>query len=111
MPNYRSLLERHFKGETFPRDKALRLTLSSVVSEEVGRDKESKPVAYFKEDQRGFIINGTSYSVLADAHKDDATESWEGAVVELYFDPTVTFDGKKIGGVRTRVITPGGKKK
>lgn len=105
--DYSPLLEKFFAGKSFPKDRPIILTIIKIVPAEVGQDKSIKPVAYFLEDVRGFVINKTNYAKLAKAHGGSTdADSWIGATVELTYDPDVEFRGAAIGGIRLRVKTP-----
>lgn len=104
MPDLSSLLSRTFSAASFPHDLVLNLTITKVVAEEVGRDKEIKPVAYFKEDTRGLVLNKTNYGVLAEALGSTDTDRWVGTRVELSYNPEVQFGGKTVGGLRIKPL-------
>ena len=79
------------------------LTIRTCVREELGQgnDKEKKPVLYFKEAQKGLVLNKTNANVIADAYG-KMTEDWEGKTVEVY--PTrVEFKGNLVDGIRVRI--------
>ena len=80
------------------------LTIRTCVREELGQgnDKEKKPVLYFKEAQKGLVLNKTNANVIVDAYG-KMTEDWEGKPVEVY--PTqVEFKGKLVDGIRLRIV-------
>ncbi len=80
------------------------LTIRTCVPEELGQgnDKETKPVLYFQDRQKGLVLNKTNATVIADAYGDD-TGGWEGKAVEVY--PTqVEFKGKLVDGIRLRIV-------
>jgi hypothetical protein len=59
------------------------VTIDRVVEEEVGLEKERKPVVYFNGLQKGLVLNKTNADRLA--HRlGDETKAWRGAGVELY---------------------------
>ena len=79
------------------------LTIRTCVSEELGQgnDKESKPVLYFQDRQKGLVLNKTNANVIAEAYGDD-TGNWTGKTLEIY--PTVVdFKGKLVDGIRVRI--------
>ena len=80
------------------------LQIRTCVPEELGQgnDKETKPVLYFQDRQKGLVLNKTNATVIADAYGDD-TGGWEGKAVEVY--PTqVEFKGKLVDGIRLRIV-------
>ena len=80
-------------------------TVESVKEENVAQDGEPKKVklvAHFDELDRGLILNVSNCEVLAELAGSDETEQWSGAVVELFNDKEIRFQGKKTGGIRLR---------
>ncbi len=80
------------------------LQIRTCVPEELGQgnEKETKPVLYFQDRQKGLVLNKTNANVIADAYGDD-TSNWEGKAVEVY--PTqVEFKGKLVDGIRLRIV-------
>lgn len=47
-------------------------------------------------------LNTTNLTTIQDAYGNE-TDEWEGKKVVLYFDPSVTYGGKRIGGLRIKV--------
>lgn len=85
-------------------DKPAKLTLTGVKAEEIGQDKQRKPVAYFQEDARGLVLNKGSYLTLTEAHGSADTDTWLGCTVELRHDPKVRFGSKVVGGIVISVV-------
>ena len=63
---------------------------------------ESKPVMFFSNGIKPFILNNTNWMVIEDSYGDDS-DKWAGQQVEMYFDPSIMFGGKRAGGVRVRI--------
>ncbi len=51
------------------------------------------------------VLNKTNTGTLIDAFGDE-TDDWIGQEIEAYFDPDVTFGGKRVGGLRIRIPPP-----
>lgn len=83
------------------------VTIKGIKLEDLGRDdaKEQRWVIYFKEFEKGMVLNVTSIRVLESAFGDD-TDPWLGKRVLLYVDPSVSFQGRVVGGLRIRVPRP-----
>jgi hypothetical protein len=75
-----------------------------VDEEEVG--DERKPVCYFKGIDKGWPINMTGFEVLAEITGSEETTDYVGAAVELYVDPNVKYQGKRVGGIKLRARIP-----
>jgi hypothetical protein len=81
------------------------LTIASAAEEEVGfgENKSLKLVVYFKEIEKGLVVGSKAVlNMLIDAFSDE-TDKWVGEAVTIYVDPTVTYMGKRIGGIRVKV--------
>ena len=79
------------------------VTIRGVKQENVGRDDapESRWVIYYKEFPKGMVLNITSIRVLESAYGDDS-DNWIGKQCILYVDPSVSFQGRVVGGLRIR---------
>ena len=76
------------------------VTIDRVDLENVGDDQRPKPVCYFRDRQKGFILNKTNFGMIARLHGSDS-DTWNGKVITLY--PTVTpYQGKLVGCIRVR---------
>lgn len=83
------------------------LTIKKVEIEDLGRDDqtERKPIMYFRENPKGMVLNRSSLRLLESCFGDDI-EPWTGKKVIIYVDPTVSFQGRIVGGLRLRVPRP-----
>lgn len=79
-------------------------TIKGVRLEDLGKEdsKEQRWVIYFKQLQKGMVLNVTTIRVLESAYGDD-TDAWVGKQILLYVDPNVSFQGRVVGGLRVRV--------
>ena len=83
----------------------LQVTIDKIVDENVGIDDnpaDEKPVLYFKELDKGLVLNWTNGERIAEVTDQDDMDQWCGHSIVLYFDPDVTFSGKKVGGIRVQ---------
>lgn len=80
----------------------VRLTMGRVDREEIGTDK--KLVLYFKEREKGLVLNKTNAYTIEAAHGDD-TDDWFGNPLIL-FSIRTEYQGKPVDGLRCRVPTP-----
>jgi len=78
------------------------VTVEVVVEEQVGDD--IKPVVYFKGIDKGWAINMTGLEALAEMAESQDTEDFIGVRVEIYVDPDVRYAGKRVGGIKIRVV-------
>lgn len=85
------------------------VTIESIEEDEVG--DETKPVVYFSGIKKGWPINITALDDLAAMTGSDDTDDYVGANVEIYVDPSVSYAGKRVGGIKLRAAkkTPAAK--
>lgn len=72
---------------------------------------QNKYVLFFKETDKGLVLNATNGQLIADIVGSPDLDQWEGKKVVLFNDPSVFYAGKKTGGVRVRAPKSGGKGK
>lgn len=80
-------------------------TIESVnMGEVVGADDE-KPIMVFKEDSlKAMVVNSTNW-FACEVEWGDESDDWTGNQVEICVDPSVSFKGKRVGGLRLKAIT------
>ena len=70
-----------------------------------GQQAKPKLVLFFNGTKKGLILNRSNGDVLFELTGTDDAEEWIGETVELFVDPSVTYAGKRVGGVRLRKPT------
>ena len=80
-------------------DKEIAVTISKVTIEEVGDDQ--KPVAHFKNAEKGLVLNRTNWDRVAYIASNDDSDAWPGVRIALYTE-LVSFGGKTGPAVRVR---------
>jgi hypothetical protein len=73
------------------------VTINSVDFEQVGDDE--KPVVYFKNKQKGLVLNKTNWEMIAEIAGSDESDDWPGTRIVLYPD-RVPFKGKHVDAIR-----------
>ena len=78
-------------------------TISNLRTENVGTEDEEveKVVIFFDETPKGFVANKTNLNTLIAIYGEDY-EGWVGKKIVVYFDPTIQYGGKLVGGLRLR---------
>ena len=89
----------HLQGQDVP------VQVESVAVEEVGEEKKRQIVLKFTGQERRLGLCKTNAEQIAAMYGDD-TNAWIGQTVTLWPDPTVSFGGKAVGGVRIRPVPP-----
>jgi hypothetical protein len=81
-------------------DKEVSKIIDRVVIEELsnGRDKADKPVVYFKDSKKGWVLNKSSARAIADVIGPE-TDNWRGASVVLTAEKIYAF-GKQQNVIR-----------
>ena len=78
------------------------LTIKDCTLEDVGDD--SRWVLWLRERDKGLVLNVTKIRMLESAYGQD-TDDWRGQRVKLSHDPSVTFAGKVVGGIKLQTST------
>lgn len=90
------------------------VTIESASWEEVGEEKDEKPILYFKGKSKGLVCNKTIQDTIVDLFGDPPAQSEDGShltrwlrgkQVQLYVDTSVRYAGKRVGGLRIRAAS------
>ncbi len=108
MPSTSEMIVTKYMGHADV-DPPIVVTVKTVTLEDVGRDddKEQRWFMWFHETKKGFRLNVTNIRIL-EAAWGMHTDLWLGKRLKLWWDPTVLFGGKPVGGVKIRLPTAGG---
>lgn len=85
--------------------KGMLLTMREVKQENIAKEgapEELKWCLHFDEVDKPMVLNSTNGQIIASIIGSDETDSWIGHKVVAYDDPTVSFGGKLVGGIRVR---------
>jgi len=82
----------------------IEVIIREVILEEVGDEKENKPILYFEGKRKGMVLNKTNATVLAETFGDDM-EDWTGRKIELRTEK-VSFQGKIHNALRVQPVEP-----
>jgi hypothetical protein len=80
-------------------------TIKSVGEENVAKEgapEEQRWCVHFVETEKPMVLNATNGQIIAAFTGKENMDDWPGTKVVLYHDPTVSFGGKLIGGIRVR---------
>jgi hypothetical protein len=67
-----------------------------------GAEPEHKWCLAFEESEKPLVLNSINIQLLEKIFGSDDTDDWIGKRVVLYVDPTVSYAGKVVGGIRVR---------
>lgn len=80
------------------------VVMEDVTLEEVGDDKEQRPVVWFRNQEKGMVLNKTNAGTIAKLYGCE-TEDWSGKPIALY--PTETsFRGEMVRCIRVKPERP-----
>ena len=82
-------------------DAGLKVVIARVVLEELGMDRDTKPVTYFEGIKRGLVTNKTNANMIAAICRSDDTDHWVGKEIALVTEP-VAFQGRVSPAIRVR---------
>jgi hypothetical protein len=86
-------------------DPAILVTIEGVHQENVAKDgapEEMKWVMRLKETEKPLVLNSTNGQIIAQITGSPESDAWTGTKIVLYHDPSISFGGKLVGGVRVR---------
>lgn len=84
----------------------VQVTIAQVLRENIAKDndpEDMKAVVYFKEFTQGLLLNIINKETLILIFGTDRIEDWIGKPITLFNDPSVSLNGKLVGGVRIRI--------
>lgn len=106
MPNIAVMKSSNFlKKEDVESDPIV--TISGVTQENVakqGAPEEMRWCVHFHEMEKPMVCNSTNAQLIAKFVGSDETDDWTGHKIVLYHDPSVSYGGKLVGGIRVRAV-------
>lgn len=90
-------------------ESAVVVTIREIKIEQVGRDKDTKLVAYFQGKEKGLVLNKTNARKIAEITGSQDTDDWPGSQIMIY--PTETeFAGETVECIRVKAPSAAKKK-
>ena len=84
---------KYLKADDLDGERTVKVT--KITFEEVGQNKERRPVAYFEGIDKGVVLNKTRSNGIVKASGSDDTDDWPGTLVLLY-PSTTQFQGEEV---------------
>lgn len=81
------------------------VTIKEVFQDNVAKEGAPEELRWcigFNELEKPMVLNSTNGQIIAQIVKQEDTDGWPGHRIVLYDDPTVSFGGKLVGGIRVR---------
>lgn len=88
---------KYLKASDIP-EEGQTVIISAIEEEEVGRDKEMRPVLYFEGEEKGIVLNKTNATNISKLYGYE-TDDWVGKKV-LLGTAWVDFNGQSTEGIR-----------
>ncbi len=83
-------------------NRTIKVKIDKVVFEEIGQNKDRKPVMYFADTKKGLVLNKTNAEQIG-SMCGQHMEAWSGKEIEL-FSQMVPFQGQSVAAIRVRVV-------
>ena len=83
-------------------NRTVKVAIDKVVFEEIGQNKDRKPVVYFADVKKGLVLNKTNAEQIGAVHGQEL-EGWAGKEIEL-FSMMVPFNGQNVPAIRVRAV-------
>jgi hypothetical protein len=80
------------------------VTIDHVAVEQVGREKDARPVLYFVGKSKGVVLNKTNARKVTELAGTDETDDWAGVQIVL-FAAMVEFQGDTVESIRIKAPT------
>jgi hypothetical protein len=104
MPNINDMKESKFLKQQ-DCDPAILVTIQKLYQDNVAKKNdppELKWVIKFAEQEKPLVLNATNAQIIAQFLGSEDTDDWIGHKIVLYRDPSISYGGKVVGGVRAR---------
>lgn len=98
---------KYMKASDLPEETVVPFTIEEVKMEEIGREKQTKPVIYFKGQDKGFVANKTNCNTIAKALGSRDTDDWINKTIRLY-STEVQFGDEMVESIRVSLKTRNG---
>ncbi len=83
-------------------NRTVKAKIDKVIFEEIGQNKDRKPVIYFAGVDKGLVLNKTNAEQIGSMHG-QVFEDWTGREIEL-FSQMVPFNGQNVPAIRVRAV-------
>src|SRR6266404_8656042 len=93
---------KYLKASDLPEEGTQSVTIEKITIEEIGREKQRKPVIYFEYLDKGFVCNKTNANTIAKIIGSRNLEDWTGKTIHLY-RAEVEFGGEMVESIRVKI--------
>ncbi len=92
---------KYLKASDLPEEGSQAFTIEKIEIEEIGMEKQKKPVIYFEEDGKGLVCNKTNAKTIAQVLGSGDFDEWIGSKINLY-RAEVDFQGEMVEAIRVK---------
>lgn len=93
---------KYMKASDLPEEGATTFTIEKVEMQEIGKEKQHKPVITFEEMDKAFVCNKTNANSIAKVTGSRDTDDWIGKPIKL-FRTEVEFGGEMVESIRVSI--------
>ncbi len=93
---------KYMKASDLPEEGTTSFKIDEVRIEEIGKDKDQKPVIYFVGQDKGFVANKTNCNTLAKIIGSREMDDWTGKTIKLY-RTEVQFGDEMVESIRVSI--------
>ncbi len=93
---------KYLKAGELPEEGTLPVTIEKITIEEIGPNKDKKPVIHFEELDKALVCNKTNANTIAKLTSSKETDDWIGVKINLY-RAEVEFQGEMIEAIRISI--------
>ena len=93
---------KYLKASDLPEEGTQSATIEKITIEEIGREKQRKPVIYFEDLDKAFVCNKTNANTIAKITGSRNLEDWTGKTIHLY-RAEVEFGGEMVESIRVKI--------
>ncbi len=83
-------------------NRTVKVVIDKVVFEEIGQNRDNKPILTFAGAKKGLVLNKTNALAIAATYGEEM-EGWTGKEIEL-FSQMVPFQGQNVPAIRVRAV-------
>ena len=96
---------KYLKASDLPEEGSQPAKIEKIQIEEVGQQKQKKPVVHFEDLDKPLILNKTNAKVISSLTGSGDFDDWIGKTINLY-RAEVEFQGDMVEAIRVRRKTP-----
>ncbi len=86
------------------KNKTVKVAIKEITFEEIGQERDKKPVMFFEKVEKGLVLNKTNAIEIGATHGEQM-DGWVGKEIEL-FSQMVPFQGQNVPAIRVRAVAP-----